>query len=319
MSDYTMEFHLKQLTPMLHFQAKTQGATLRPSEVKPKLDRYIYSYLKGHGFHIPNSWLCKPMEGEKTANPHYAFRYKLQLTAVGETHPDMDHIHPLYFGNLGVDTPETGTVFYAKGVKGKILFLTTEKSAPARLFGEEREFTLAEILRRLLSPFFQLHCFGTRSNKGFGSFLLDPSDEIPSVSVGDLVQYLPENCVKLNEMKPSKDGYSSDEAQLDDIDTLSKALKHHTNGYIQAVKDALGMEVTRVPAPITYHPLEKTVLILIHTPSGELRKQYSQINTDARISGISTLNIKQAFEVYRSKKRFRNSLIITEVKKANGN
>lgn len=36
-----VKFTLKQHTPIVHFQAKDNGATLRASEVKPKLDRYI--------------------------------------------------------------------------------------------------------------------------------------------------------------------------------------------------------------------------------------------------------------------------------------
>ena len=32
---------LKQHTPLIHFQHSQEGATLRASEVKPKLDKYI--------------------------------------------------------------------------------------------------------------------------------------------------------------------------------------------------------------------------------------------------------------------------------------
>ena len=40
---YKLEFTLKQHTPIIHFQHDQDGATLRASEVKPKLDRFIYS------------------------------------------------------------------------------------------------------------------------------------------------------------------------------------------------------------------------------------------------------------------------------------
>ena len=36
-----LRFTLKQHTPLLHFQYEQERATLRVSEVKPKLDRYI--------------------------------------------------------------------------------------------------------------------------------------------------------------------------------------------------------------------------------------------------------------------------------------
>ncbi len=38
---YKLEVTLKQHTPLIHFQHDQEGATLRASEVKPKLDRFI--------------------------------------------------------------------------------------------------------------------------------------------------------------------------------------------------------------------------------------------------------------------------------------
>lgn len=38
---YKLEFKLEQHTPIIHFQAKDAGATLRASEVKPKLDKFV--------------------------------------------------------------------------------------------------------------------------------------------------------------------------------------------------------------------------------------------------------------------------------------
>ena len=38
---YKLEFTLKQHTPIIHFQHDQEGATLRATEVKPKLDRFI--------------------------------------------------------------------------------------------------------------------------------------------------------------------------------------------------------------------------------------------------------------------------------------
>ena len=40
-----LEIKLKQHTPLIHFQHDQEGATLRASEVKPKLDRFILSQL----------------------------------------------------------------------------------------------------------------------------------------------------------------------------------------------------------------------------------------------------------------------------------
>ena len=42
---YQLVFQLKQHTPMLHFQHDQTGATLRATELKPKLDLYIMRKL----------------------------------------------------------------------------------------------------------------------------------------------------------------------------------------------------------------------------------------------------------------------------------
>ena len=44
--DYTFqkEHELKQWTPLIHFQSGQSGATLRTTEVKPKLDRFLCTY-----------------------------------------------------------------------------------------------------------------------------------------------------------------------------------------------------------------------------------------------------------------------------------
>ena len=46
---YKLEFELEQHTPIIHFQARDAGATLRASEVKPKLDKFILTQI-GKGF-----------------------------------------------------------------------------------------------------------------------------------------------------------------------------------------------------------------------------------------------------------------------------
>ena len=40
-----LEIKLKQHTPLIHFQHDQEGATLRASEVKPKLDRFVLTRL----------------------------------------------------------------------------------------------------------------------------------------------------------------------------------------------------------------------------------------------------------------------------------
>ena len=80
--DFEIELKLKQVTPMIHFQHDSCGATLRASEVKPKLDRYIKrKYLAEH----PNM-----TDEEKKAYKKWfigetdALDYKMSIRAVGD-------------------------------------------------------------------------------------------------------------------------------------------------------------------------------------------------------------------------------------------
>ena len=44
-SKFKVEFTLKQHTPIIHFQSEQHGATLRATELKPKFDRFLISYV----------------------------------------------------------------------------------------------------------------------------------------------------------------------------------------------------------------------------------------------------------------------------------
>ncbi|KAA6310435.1 hypothetical protein EZS27_038260, partial [termite gut metagenome] len=43
---------LKQHTPLIHFQHEQEGATLRSSEVKPRLDRFLFPIIGGNENYI---------------------------------------------------------------------------------------------------------------------------------------------------------------------------------------------------------------------------------------------------------------------------
>ena len=44
-----LEIQLEAQTPILHFQPDTAGATVRASEVKPKLDKFLIKKLEVRG------------------------------------------------------------------------------------------------------------------------------------------------------------------------------------------------------------------------------------------------------------------------------
>lgn len=79
----TLKIKLKQHTPLIHFQHDQEGATLRASEVKPKLDRFVLTKLGEGDFKVgierakKKGWLIG--KGE-----HLSLDYKMKI----EDEPD---------------------------------------------------------------------------------------------------------------------------------------------------------------------------------------------------------------------------------------
>lgn len=140
---------LTQYTPLLHFQGDVPGACLRASEVKPALDLFLLACLPKE-ITLPRSWCC---EGS------HALRYR--MTFRGDKRTVDRNIHALYFAKA----PATRAVWYPDMMTMDIVALS-----PERIVLEGETMTLAEVIARYLPAFFALHCFGARSNKGFGSF-----------------------------------------------------------------------------------------------------------------------------------------------------
>ena len=134
-------------TPMIHFQHSQEGATLRPSEVKPKLDRYLHSLMDP----VPDAWLAP---GQPTA-----LRYQMRISAA-DCESRLRGLHvddcKAYFGNMGKGTEEKHLVF-------------SDCRLEIHCFIPE----LLAFLDRNIAGFFVLQNFGARQTKGFGGFLVD--------------------------------------------------------------------------------------------------------------------------------------------------
>ena len=194
-------YHLDQQTPMVHFQSDEEGATLRASEVKPKLDRFIIAqlgdgdYKKGVKEALSRGWLVG--NGE-----HPALNYKLRFVACGE--PNIDEPHDLYFGNIGVASEKRRkTVFYPNGVDMTVICSNED---------------MHERIEFFLPVFFVLHAFGTRSSKGFGCYAIG---DIPAA----LEQYCPMRAYYFIEYQNKK----TYEKFLDDIWVISGMIKSGFN------------------------------------------------------------------------------------------
>lgn len=144
-------FWLTQHSPLIHFQHTQAGATLRASEVKPKLDRYLILKLGGED-EVRESyshWLVA-----RGKSGHMAFDYKLRLIPNGRA----EESEFVIIGNPGANDAETAIgLFFKAGLTLEIVCLHTE---------------LLDWLDMVLEAFFIRHNFGKRGSKGLGSFTL---------------------------------------------------------------------------------------------------------------------------------------------------
>lgn len=156
---FKMICKLQQLTPMIHFQADETGACLRASEVKPKLDKFIRSRKND----IPKDWY---IYGEKAKETDiYALDYKLKFEAAGT--PEIKINQKGEPGKKG--TKEINQSFFGVGktvMYNEPILMTVICFIP----------DLLECIKESAEIFFVMHNFGTRQNKGFGSFIVSEID-----------------------------------------------------------------------------------------------------------------------------------------------
>jgi hypothetical protein len=182
---YRKTFKLKQHTPIIHFQHDQTGATLRATEVKPKLDRFLFeSFKEDTGF--KNHWLSNPR------NPSLkSLNYQLSFSAGNVQKESADDISG-FFGNTGKPREEQKKLTSAERNEVTVSTFVAE---------------LGEYIEQILPTFFCTHNFGARQNRGFGSFTLsDPNliagdngksapgfsfrVSVKDVAAGDAVNYL---------------------------------------------------------------------------------------------------------------------------------
>lgn len=172
--DYNFQrtYTLLPQSPLIHFQYNQSGATLRATEVKPKLDRYIISrYRREHdGKDIPGDWKMP-----KTPEGKTSLKYKLKITAVEPIKQvSLDYYeekltdgtvvkhreYDIYYGNMGSSDKKQGIIAECK------LTVTCVITG------------LRDYIKDILFDFFIVTNFGTMQNKGFGSFRVKVDQKI---------------------------------------------------------------------------------------------------------------------------------------------
>ena len=186
-----LTYRLIAQTPYIHFQYSQDGATVRATEVKPKLDKFILQIAEKNGLshEVIKSWFVRETEknqdknqqGENTQNDSSedqkkvrALDYKLRIWAVGSNKFDGDkqkglviEDYKFFFGNIKKEDSDDF-------VKKDFVF----KDAEIQIICKHRE--LLDLIKTHIKQFFILNNFGCRQSKGFGGFLIENTsrDEI---------------------------------------------------------------------------------------------------------------------------------------------
>lgn len=148
MSNFKVEFTLKQHTPIIHFQSEQHGATLRATELKPKLDTFLKKYAFNDKSQEYKEYLIKDKE---------AFDYKISIDQDISKDMNIDKKVSMFFGNMG-DGKDKKYKHNSKNLKIIIFSYKPE---------------LLKVIEQYFEIFLSITNFGTRQSKGYGSFYLD--------------------------------------------------------------------------------------------------------------------------------------------------
>jgi len=154
MSKFKVEFTLKQHTPIIHFQSEQMGATLRATELKPKFDRF----LKKYAF---DGQVSDKFKIDKTRD---TFNYKVKILM--DTPKPSKYTYKTFISKRDRDklNIREGSYF------GNSEALLGDSVSITFYILQEKHTVLIEKIREYFADFILITNFGTRQNKGFGSF-----------------------------------------------------------------------------------------------------------------------------------------------------
>lgn len=186
----TLNFTLKQHTPMLHFQHGQKGATLRASDVKPRFDRWLVREIWNDDFDACKKYLVGYSDKEESAlrsrfssEGYRALNYKMRIVPAGEPAVErivrerttrdgrvrLDPAAPMYFGYDDKKSEDLNLKAVSYDEVGLTLVLTGPEAS-----------ALGEVIKSHIGLFFMTHNFGTRATKGYGSFTVKDDSPEPT-------------------------------------------------------------------------------------------------------------------------------------------
>ena len=313
MSNFKAVFTLKQHTPIIHFQANQNGATLRATELKPKFDKFLKKYIFNN--QIPKEYKISDKD---------ALSYKVKVYATNTKTINFEKYPPLYF---------------ARDSKQKLLSdsITVEFTS----FNTKLISTIKENFESFLAN----ENFGTRQSKGYGNFYIDEKDFNPNLVKRKKTYFFYSD--KNNWEKDIKLFYGFLRAGINEIDFRTKtskfyakslmflyasslqivwdkkAIKEHFFNHKEPkrhhlMKDLLGLSaneswlsykmslkkssknIDRYKSPITFKPIQEAKRVKIYLFADEINKNFLdsffQIKGKGKPLNIST---PKEFDIYK--------------------
>jgi len=146
-----LQIMLKQHTPIIHFQSEQAGATLRATELKPKLDKFLIQNIFEKKFDNYKEYLIgySKDKTEKDYINKKPLDYKVKI--ISKSSSEIEIKYSPYFG--------------------KNKFLLENEEILLDIFSLHSEL-INDILKGL-PKFFIFNNFGTRQSKGFGSYYIN--------------------------------------------------------------------------------------------------------------------------------------------------
>ncbi|MBC8602930.1 hypothetical protein H8784_14530 [Parabacteroides acidifaciens] len=183
----TLKVRLKQHTPLIHFQHDQYGATLRASEVKPKLDRFILTKI-GNGYYDAGVNTAKNKTWLIGKGEHPALDYKLRIKSSDKK---QEYLIASYLSQRNKDTLENRGInvidqspFFAQEKENSEIVRGSKSWNDIKAKGiicqdiivdiySVHEDLVNGILSEYIQSFFAFENFGMRQDKGFGCFTVE--------------------------------------------------------------------------------------------------------------------------------------------------
>ncbi len=169
---YTLNFSLRQQTPLIHFLHEQDNVTLRSTQVKPLLDKHLIKWCFQGDMELYKGYL----KG-KTAS----LDYRIDFLPNGEPEKYLFSSQKVKdwqinaWKNKGIqligNTPYFGNEKNLKDSSEEDVRLAIMHNEDCRVTLLSPHKKLLEEIDRNIDAFFVLNNFGTRANKGFGSFI----------------------------------------------------------------------------------------------------------------------------------------------------